>query len=961
MKKIALAHALGLRLTTILCVALLSFQASGQTLPSPAHVPGELLVMLDNPAHNVDKVLAELQAFGQVSLLDVPSPSTGILLLGVASGTEAVWLDRLSGHAKLRAVQLNHIAHERETVPNDPNFGQQWHHVQSGDHDIDSDLAWDITNGGVAGNGARIVVAVLEGGGSNYSHPDLIDNHWVNLAEIPNNNIDDDNNGYVDDYNGWNPGSGDDNIAGGGHGTSVSGMIGATGDNGNGGVGVNWDVDIMQIDMPGGLTESNVISSYEYPKVMRDIFNETSGEAGAFVVATNASWGIDAADPSDFPVWCAYYDALGASGILNCGATTNQSLNVDVAGDMPTACGSDYMLSITATNNNDVRTFSGYGQTTVDLGAPGDNVWLTSGSNGGGTTSGTSFASPCVAGAIALVYSVPCAELAALALENPQGAADLVRGYIFDGVDPVDNLTTETVTGGRLNVFNSVELALANCGPIECEPMSLDSITAACVYDEQLMAVSISTSLSASFNNFLCTPDSVCLAASGTMDYACVNLAEAGLDLSNALNGDWLDLASNTAYDVYFTLDSTTSNVLTFSTPDCASLVPGCTDANALNYNAEATIDDGSCEFPCQDVVMTITTDCWPEETGWSIVAADGEVLVDVPEGEYDGQDETVIEWTGCVAEGCHELIVTDAYGDGMNGSMWGACEVDGNMVFTTLDGAVLAALEEPNFGDQISFSFCLPAIPGCTDMAACNYDAAANANDGSCISVGDACDDGDENTVLDAIQEDCLCAGVLPINGCTDASACNYAMDANVDDGSCVFVGTGAIEGNMTPQSGIQETYVYNGATAGNAYSWSVNGGEILTESFGVDVTSVDILWSASGFGSVAVNETDASFQFCEEIVSVTVNVLVNNIEEWTAAGVSVFPNPASSDLNLQWPSATGEAEFRLFDSTGREVRQGRLAGETMVWDVSDLARGVYSLMLRSEGLQLSTTIVLR
>ena len=119
------------------------------------------------------------------------------------------------------------------------------------------------------------------------------------------------------------------------------------------------------------------------------------------------------------------------------------------------------MLSITATDDNDVRTFSAYGATTVDFGAPGDNVFLPSGSSGYSGTSGTSFATPCVAGAIALIYSAPCPELMELALGNPQAAADLVRGYVFDGVDVVNNLVGETVTGGRLNVNNSLQLVIA--------------------------------------------------------------------------------------------------------------------------------------------------------------------------------------------------------------------------------------------------------------------------------------------------------------------------------------------------------------------------------------------------------------------------------------------------------------------------------------------------------------------
>ena len=113
----------------------------------------------------------------------------------------------LTSDERVEAAQFNHAVQNRETVPNDPGFAQQWHHVQGGDHDIDSDLAWDITTGGTTAAGDRIVVAVLEGGGSNYNHVDLIDNHWTNDAEVPGNGIDDDGNGFVDDYNGWNSGA----------------------------------------------------------------------------------------------------------------------------------------------------------------------------------------------------------------------------------------------------------------------------------------------------------------------------------------------------------------------------------------------------------------------------------------------------------------------------------------------------------------------------------------------------------------------------------------------------------------------------------------------------------------------------------------------------------------------------------------------------------------------------------
>ena len=228
------------KLQFALLFAVLCFTASlfGQIATDETpFIEHEILVMLANDVQP-DKVLTELAEDVDFQVLSIPSPSTNIYLVHVDGPNWAEALGKFKSHRHVRAAQLNHLVSERETVPNDPNFGQQWHHVESGDHDIDSDLAWDVTTGGVAGNGARIVVAVLEGGGSNYSHTDLIDNHWTNPGEVPDNGIDDDNNGYVDDYNGWNVGSNNDNIAGGGHGTSVSGMIGATGNNGTGGAGV---------------------------------------------------------------------------------------------------------------------------------------------------------------------------------------------------------------------------------------------------------------------------------------------------------------------------------------------------------------------------------------------------------------------------------------------------------------------------------------------------------------------------------------------------------------------------------------------------------------------------------------------------------------------------------------------------------------------------------------------------
>jgi serine protease len=391
-------------------------------------------------------------------------------------------LAKVSNHPAVSIAQLNYLVTLRETVPNDPQLNQQWHHINTGagggtpDADIDSDLAWDITTGGLTALGDEIVVCVIEGG--NLNHPDLAPNAWVNTQEIPGNGIDDDGNGYIDDYLGWNVASNNDNgVLSGGHGTQVMGMIGAKGDNNLGVVGANWNVKIMSVAGENISNQASVIAAYTYPLVMRQLYNSTGGAQGAFVVATNASWGIDNGNPATVPLWCAFYDTLGENGILNCGATANNNVNIDVVGDIPTACPSPYMVSVTATNNNDVRTFSAYGVINVDVGAPGSNVYTTSGTNGYGSTSGTSFASPLTAGVIALIYSSPCPAFMQLVHADPQLGADMVLQALYNGVDIVPNLVGQTVTGGRINAFNSVMEIMNNCPDGGCfTPFSLNVV-----------------------------------------------------------------------------------------------------------------------------------------------------------------------------------------------------------------------------------------------------------------------------------------------------------------------------------------------------------------------------------------------------------------------------------------------------------------------------------------------------
>jgi len=324
--------------------------------------------------------------------------------------------------------------------PNDPLFPQMWGLENTGQSsgtpgaDISATKAWSLSTGS-----SNVVVAVIDTG-LDYTHPDLMNNVFRNTADCNNNGVDDDGDGYVDDCYGIAPvyGSSDpmDDV---GHGTHVAGTIGASGNNGVGVTGVNWNVTLLPckfLDSSGGGTNADAIACLDYVSALKD--------RGVNIVATHNSWG--GGEYSQ-----ALYDAIKGQmdrGILFVAAAGNDFSDDDALPTYPANYDLPNIIAVAATNRLDQFTgFSNVGRHTVALAAPGDFILSTWVGGGYQLLSGTSMSSPHVTGVAALLKA-----------QDPSRDWRTIKNLILTGGDTVA-ATASTITGKRLNAYGAMTCA----------------------------------------------------------------------------------------------------------------------------------------------------------------------------------------------------------------------------------------------------------------------------------------------------------------------------------------------------------------------------------------------------------------------------------------------------------------------------------------------------------------------
>jgi subtilisin family serine protease len=368
----------------------------------------------------------------------------------VVSG-DCVDVDALKNKAGVISASPNLPISTREVIPNDPEYSNQ----NSFDI-IGMPEAWEYTTGGVTRNGEKVVMVVMDELFS-FDHPDLNTNWFINEREIPNDGVDNDGNGYIDDYQGFNSKEQNGNLTSGGnwHGTNVAGIFAARGDNNQGIAGINWDAKVLILNPIN--QDRYVLSNMIYAYKMRKAYNESGGNEGALITAINMSFGRASAGADiDFPEICAWMDSLGRVGVLCVGAAPNQNIDIDQSPDLPCDCKSDYLIGVTNTDNDDNLIY-GFALEDIDLGAPED-TYSTDRIDEYDSFNGTSSATAHVTGVIGLLYSIGCTDFLNTVRTNPSEAALYVKDIILASGDDAFSLQGKTSTGKRLSAINAVEL-----------------------------------------------------------------------------------------------------------------------------------------------------------------------------------------------------------------------------------------------------------------------------------------------------------------------------------------------------------------------------------------------------------------------------------------------------------------------------------------------------------------------
>lgn len=431
---------------------------TGNQSSNAEFVPNELLVKFKKgtPENAKAKALvllnSSLKEHIHTAAMKRAGDDQGVLLLKVnENALDAI--AKAKGFGEIEYAEPNWV-YQHQAISNDPYVttstlsSQLWGMYsatatgggKANQFGIGATTAWAADKLG----SSSVYVGIIDEGYM-FSHSDLTANAGNNLGETAGNGRDDDGNGLVDDFYGWDFDGNNNSVFDGlvdDHGTHVAGTIGAQGGNRIGVAGVVWTVKLLSAKFLGnnGGTTANAIKAVDYFTGLK-----TRPINSIPIVATNNSWGGGGFSEGLKDA----IDRAGAADILFIAAAGNSGTNNDLTPSYPSGYSSDNIIAVASiTSTGALSSFSQYGATTVDIGAPGSGIWSTipvrsgkSVASGYASYNGTSMATPHVTGAAALYKSL-----------NPTATAAQIKTAILGAVTPTASLAGKTVTGGRLNV-----------------------------------------------------------------------------------------------------------------------------------------------------------------------------------------------------------------------------------------------------------------------------------------------------------------------------------------------------------------------------------------------------------------------------------------------------------------------------------------------------------------------------
>ncbi len=426
--------------------------------PAPEHIPGEMVVKVRQNGPMTLGAKKEIlssrirTALGQGQILAIDGFQTDSSLFKVKIKDDAalqMMIESFENEPAIEFAEPNFIYRTMQSesnptdpvsnLPNDPEFSKLWGIQNVGQADSAGQVGTAGSDIGVVPlwqkglTGSKdILVAVIDTG-IDHTHPDLAANVFTNAGEIAGNGIDDDKNGFVDDVHGWNfeaksSNAKDDHD----HGSHCAGTIGGTGNNGIGVVGVNWNVTMLPVKFlsaSGSGSLQGAIESINYARMMKVNIMSNSWGGGGFSQALMDS-----------------IVAAKEAGIVFVAAAGNESNNNDAKPTYPASYDVDNIISVAATDNRDtIAKFSNYGAARVHVAAPGVKVFSTTKDGKYAAFSGTSMATPHVAGIAALMLA-----------DQPTLTYQEVKARLIQTSVPVKGLKRKVLAKGRVSAFNAV-------------------------------------------------------------------------------------------------------------------------------------------------------------------------------------------------------------------------------------------------------------------------------------------------------------------------------------------------------------------------------------------------------------------------------------------------------------------------------------------------------------------------